>query len=346
MASSPAYDPNAFADRFSAEEWGELVRRADHPLQNRTLLGAYPPGSIFKLVLAAGGLDAGVVSTGTTVSCTGSSVLFGHEFHCLAAHGPVQLVEAIGRSCNVYFYEVGRRLGRERIVAAARRLGLGRPTGIDLPDESPGILPTDEWLARHREGDWYPGETVSLSIGQGPIGVSALQLAHLVGGLATGRVHRTHLMDRVEDPETGATTRRWSRPPTPLDFDDRVRRAILRGMTAAVNRDGTAWRARLASVIVGGKTGTAQVADAENVSADEEAVPEELRDHAWFVGVAPMDEPEIALAVFLEHAGSGGRVAAPVGGRILDAYFEPQVDTLMVGRGDGDEPREGDPDGP
>lgn len=330
MASTPTFDPNDFASRFSLEDWRRLANDPRKPLQNRAILSTYPPGSVFKLVMAAGGLDHSVIDPSTTVFCAGGGNFYGRFFRCLAQHGTVDLRAAIARSCNTYFYEVGRRLGRERIVATAEALGFGRPTGIDLPDEGPGILPSDRWLAAQGRR-WMPGETISVSIGQGVLGVSALQLAHMAASLASGKLRRPRLLGHVEDPTTGRSVLEPGSTPTDLPVEPAARQAILDGMRRSV-LSGTSGRARLPGLEVGGKTGTAQVASLDRVGPNDSR-PEELRDHAWFVGLAPIDDPDVVVAVFVQHGGSGSVTAAPIARAVLDAYFNAGPGRAVADRG-------------
>jgi penicillin-binding protein 2 len=329
LASAPSFDPNAFAERFSAEDWRALLEDPARPLHNRALQASLPPGSVFKIVMATAGLEEGIITADTKFFCAGGKTLYGRFFRCLGNHGSIDVVDAIAYSCNSFFYELGVKLGRERIVKWAQRFGLGGATGIDLPDEQDGIIPSDEWLAAAGLR-YYPGDTVSIAIGQGRLAVSPLQLAHLASVAASGVDRQPHLLMRVEDSSTGrGATQSWSGTPRPAEFSEATRRTVLRGMTGSV-AFGSSRRARLETVPVAGKTGTAQVASAENVARDNEDRPEFLRNHAWFVGVAPIDDPEIAIAVFLEHGGSGGGDAAPVGGELLGDYFDLHPDEVGI----------------
>ncbi|HEX9698626.1 MAG TPA: penicillin-binding protein 2 [Acidobacteriota bacterium] len=323
LASSPTFDPNMFARRFSTAEWDALRNDPARPLQNRALQSAFPPGSVFKLVMALAGLENGVITPQTTVYCPGGGTYFGQRRNCNAVHGTVNLKSAIGRSCNVYFYELGAKLGREKIVEVAERYGFGARTGIDLLEERGGTLPTDEWIARApgREGNWYPGETIVLSIGQGPIDVTPLQMAHMVATLATGTEITPHLIESEQDAAGRAQPVELAVPSVDVRLNPLHQEAILEGMWAAVNESGTGWRARNPEIPYGGKTGSAQVA-ATAAAGPEALRPEELRNHAWFVGVAPVDDPQVSIAVFIEHGGAGGAIAAPIAGSVLNAWFE------------------------
>ncbi len=333
LASSPTFDPNIFAARFSRTQWESLVNDPADPLQNRALQSHYPPGSIYKLVMAVAGLERGIINPQTSVFCPGGRTIYGHYYGCLAGgHGRVSLQSAIGRSCNVYFYELGRQLGREAIVEASQRFGLGARTGIDLPNEDAGTLPTDEWLGANRDGRWYPGETIVLSIGQGPIDTTPIQLAKIVAMLGSGLQVEPHLVLREEEAAVSslrAGVDQGARPsavPTPVQVSAAHRHLVLDGMWAVVNDNGTGWRARNPDVPFGGKTGTAQVAS-RALTGPEEDRPEQLRNHAWFVGLAPVNDPEIAIAVLIEHGGGGGLAAAPVGGHVMSTYFALQAGT-------------------
>lgn len=320
LASAPAFDPNAFAARFSAEEWTALLTDPANPLTNRALLAGLPPGSVFKLVMATAGLEEGVIGPGTTFFCPGGKTLYGRFFACLGNHGNISVVDALAYSCNSFFYELGVKLGRERIVEWAQRLGFGDLTGIDLPDEQPGLLPSDEYLERVGRKFW-PGETVSISIGQGLMAVSPLQAAHMASIIGGGMVREPHLLARVEESRAGRFGGRSHTPVArPAAFTEGTRQLVMRGMAGSIAY-GSSRRARLPTVTVGGKTGTAQVAATGNVARDNADRPEHLRNHAWFVAIAPLEDPQIALSVFVEHGGGGGATASPLGREILAQYF-------------------------
>lgn len=333
LASSPAFNPNAFADRFSVEQWESLLEDPAKPLHNRSVRAGQPPGSVFKLVLATAGLEEGIISSDTTFFCPGGKTFYGRFFSCEGQHGNLNVVQALAHSCNSFFYELGVKLGRERIVRWAQRFGLGAASGIDLTEEQGGIVPSDDWLAANGRR-YYPGETVSLSIGQGPLAVSPLQLANLAATAATGFIRQPRLLMRIEGASSGGT-RSYSTDQQPAPFSHATRQIVARGMAGSVAY-GSSWRARLPTVVVGGKTGTAQVASAARVAEEDEDRPEHLRNHAWFVAAAPIDDPTVAVAVYLEHGGSGGRAAAPIGGAILASYFgkpleEDEYQQLPIG---------------
>jgi penicillin-binding protein 2 len=319
MASSPAFEPDLFSRRFPPREWQALIADPLKPLQNRASLSRYSPGSTFKIIVAAAALEERIVTPSTTVYCPGYAIIYGHRFRChnAAGHGEVDLEKAIVHSCNVYFYNVGKNLGIERIAAYARRMGLGVETGIDLLYEDPGLIPTPEWKRRERGQPWYAGETISVSIGQGPLSVTPLQMARLAASLANGgRQIIPHLRRSADDGKRLAV----ARTPEAAGFSETTRRALRRAMTGVVNR-GTGHRTRLPGIQVAAKTGTAQFS-ARSAGVDADELPYAIRDHAWLVGYAPAEDPQIAFAIFIEHGGHGGTTAAPVARRVLERFFD------------------------
>lgn len=324
LGSYPAENPEEF--RGDAGKFREMLADPATPLLNRAVQGRYPPGSSFKLVTAVAGLAEGVVGPDTRYTCTGRARVAGRTFRCHRAqgHGAVTLREAISKSCNVFFYRLSEALDVDVIASYARAFGLGEPTGVDLRNESGGLIPTREWKRRVTGERWYASETASVSVGQGAVSVTPIQMARLAAAVAAGGDIPT---PRLVGAEPGGLVGGVM----PEHFE-----LIRDGMRDAVV-SGTAWRARIPSAEVAGKTGTAQVASANLVAADNEDRPYELRTHAWFVGFAPFDEPEIAVAVVVEHGGAGGAAAAPIGGEILRTFFEDSVETRVVGGGGADE---------
>jgi len=310
LYSSPSFDPTVFGGRLSRADWQALQEDPDHPLQNRCIQGVYPPGSTIKPFLALGGLSDGLIDSQTTVYCNGSIVLYGHRFHCWrrGGHGFVNLERALAESCDVYFYLLGQKLGIEGMERWLRRFGFGERTGLDPPFESPGLIGTPEWSRRVRKTPWYPGEAVSMSIGQGPLLTTVVQLARAFAMLANGaRPVQPHLV-----PASAQSAQ-------PLEIDLDYLELVNAALAEVVHGPhGTA--RRLDALPIAGKTGTAQVARLqEGVTSDE--LEAHLRHHAWFVGWAPLDQPEIVVAVIVEHGGDGSRSAAPVAGRVVEAYF-------------------------
>ena len=315
MTSTPAYDPNDFSTRIDPAQWGRLANDPDTPLMNRVIQGQYAPGSTFKIVMATAGLEEGVITPSTTFYCPGHLRIYNKVFHCMGKHGNVDVRQALTKSCNVFFYNVGIRLEIDRIAAWAKRMGLGTPTGVDLPHELGGLVPSPEWKLRVQKAPWYPGETVSVAIGQGQVTATPLQMARVAAVIANGgRLVRPHLVHEAGGGDVPPE------PPRPLGISEETLAVVKEGMRGVVAR-GTGWRARLRHTEVCGKTGSAQVVSRERL----ESSPDDpsLLPHGWFVAFAPADRPRIALAVLVEHGGSGG-VAAAVARSILARYFSPE----------------------
>ncbi|MEE8585156.1 MAG: penicillin-binding protein 2 [Acidobacteriota bacterium] len=317
LASQPSFDPNAFVAGMSEKEWKDLLSEPDRPLRNRALQSAFPPGSVFKSLLAAAGLEEGVHNSQTKVLCSGAITLYGHPFRChkRGGHGLVHFRESIEYSCNIYYYLLGKKLGIDAITRFSKSFGLGQLTGIDLPGEYPGLAPSRDWKRKNRGEPWYAGDTISVSIGQGLISATPLQIARAMGILATGQTPRLHL------------ARNASLPPFPglqqeVSVSEKNRAQIRDAMWYAVNGAGTGRAARVEGFDVCGKTGTAQVIalkTKQKLSAEKSAA---FEDHAWFAGFAPRDNPEVVVVVLVQRGGGGGRTAAPMAGKIFQKYFD------------------------
>jgi penicillin-binding protein 2 len=319
MASAPSFDPNTFSTRISEADWVQLINDPNRPLQNRTIQNTYSPGSTFKLVMAMAGLEESMIDDGTHVFCSGATVFYNRAFHCheKKGHGTVDLERAIIKSCNIFFYELGRRLGIERISQHAHEMGLGERTGIDLPGEKAGIMPSPEWKESVRGAKWYAGETISVSIGQGAVSVTPIQMLRAVGAIATGgRVAAPHLLMRAERMEAGKAPRFEARQ---LGIDLEATRRVRQGMWGAV-AGGTGHNASVPGYDICGKTGTVQVIGNER-RKELKGDLSDLGDHAWFVGFGQRDNPEIAVVVFLEHGLKGSAAAAPLAREIFRTFY-------------------------
>jgi penicillin-binding protein 2 len=327
LVSLPAYDPNAFAGGIDSETWRQLTSNEWRPLQDRALSGQYPPGSTYKLIVAMAGLEEGELDPEQPVFCPGWYRLGRRTYRCWkrGGHGEVALREAIKLSCDVYFYELGVRLGIDRIGRYARAFGLGRPTGIDLPAEQDGLVPDRDWKQRVRGQPWIKGETVSAAIGQGFNLVTPIQMAVAVAAIANGgRVLEPRVVQRLERWTGEVVEERPPRQRERLPVSEEHLELIRQAMTAVVMEPhGTGGRARVPGLEVAGKTGTSQVVRLELVEGlEDEEIPIRHRDHGWFLAFAPVESPEIALAVLVEHGGSGGSVAAPVAQKVLARFEE------------------------
>jgi penicillin-binding protein 2 len=316
LVSAPAYDPNLFARKLAAAEWKALIEDPRHPLQNRALQSAYSPGSVFKIVLATAGLAEGVITPSHTEGCPGYGYYYGRRFHCWkkGGHGRLDLEGALMHSCDVYFYALGQRLGIERIAKHARAFGLGSRTGIDLEGERRGLVPDEAWSQAARKHPWYPGETISVAIGQGALLTTPVQMATMMAAVANGGRLVTPYLVAGRAPAAGAGERRLPLPPGLLE-------PVRRGLWRVVNEPGgTGGNSRVAGADVAGKTGTVQVTSQEAYS-DTSQVAWELRNHAWFASYAPAFAPELVVVVFVEHGGMGSRAAAPIAKALYERYF-------------------------
>lgn len=336
LVSTPPLDPNLLAEGISTERWQQLRSDPRHPLQNRPLQGVFPPGSTFKIVSALAGLAEGTVTPGTEVLCTGEYHFAGRNYRCWkkTGHGRVDLERALTESCDVYFYQLGLDTGVDAIHRWGAELGLGRATGIDLPGENGGLLPTKAWKRRARQEPWYAGETLSVSIGQGYVLTTPLQLAQMIATVANpqGLRLRPRIVARIEDGDGAQVEEIPRREAATLPFRathlELVRRALRQ---VVVGEHGTGKRAEVEGFPVAGKTGTAQVVRlARDGKYDPDKIPWEQRDHALFVCYAPVTAPEIAVAVVVEHAGHGGSAAAPVARRVIEAYRELRAPPLRT----------------
>jgi len=325
LVSHPSFDPNLFSGRLTRESWASLTAHGEDPLHNRAIQSSFSPGSTFKILLTIAALEEKVITPETTFYCPGGAKIHGQWRRCWkpGGHGHVDLHEAIRSSCNVYFYRVGEALGIERIARWARAFGYGSTAGLDLPGESAGNVPDPAWKRRVYGETWWPGETVSVAIGQGALEVTPLQQAILAAAVANGgKIYRPYLVSSVEDnarPErrmeaAPSLVRRISLRPETLE-------TVRQGMWAVVHEPGgTARSARVTGRDVCGKTGTAQVHKG-SVGMDNKDMEYELRDHAWFIGFAPAEEPQLAWAIFVEHGGHGGTAAAPVARRLVETWY-------------------------
>lgn len=326
MVSRPGFDPSLFASGISAADWKVLSTDPLHPLQNRAIQGQYPPGSTFKIVTAVAALEAEVATPATTVTCEGKMTLGDREIRCWKkeGHGSVDLKKALRESCDIWFYQVGLRLGIDRLSTLALDLGLGKTLDFPLDGEKKGLIPTRQWKKRRFGQGWYDGETAIAAIGQGYVLTTPLQLAVMTAAVANGgSVLQPQVVQRIEELDGTEFFALQPKVLRKLDLSAANLAAVRRGLEAVVNDPGgTAAICRLAEVRVAGKTGTAQVVkrkDDKDKSVTED--PREFRDHALFVAYAPAERPQVAVAVVVEHGGHGGSAAAPVARAILRKYF-------------------------
>lgn len=321
FVSKPSFDPNAFASGISPEEWKRLIGGQFHPLQNRAIQGQYPPGSTFKIVVAAAALEEGIIDRDSKHFCPGHFRLGRRVYRCWkeGGHGWMNVSDALVQSCDIFFYNVGLELGIDTIARYAREFGFGRRTGIGLTGESPGLIPTKRWKNKARGEPWIIGETVSCSIGQGYVLATPIQQARMIAAIANGgRLVTPRIAlgapDADGDGENAATVG------VSQETIGLIRRALL---GVVYEQGGTAWRIKDGAYEYAGKTGTSQVVRMKHGEEKKELEEIDLkfRDHGWFVAFAPYSDPKIAVAVIAEHAGHGGETAAPIARAIMDAYL-------------------------
>ncbi len=325
MASNPGFDPNAFVQGMSHEEWRSLISNPDRPMENKVVQAEYPPASTYKVVTAMAALEAGVIDEKTEFHCPGHLVFGDRTFRCWkrGGHGDVAVVDALAVSCDVFFYNVGHRLGVDRLAEYAMGCGLGRPTGVDLDNEAAGLIPTAAWKRRRTGVPWQGGETLSIAIGQGYNLTTPLQMAVLTAAVANGGVlYRPQIIRRVEtvngmvvdvpEPEIVG-----SLPAGPETLE-----ILRKGMHQVVNGPrGTARRVAMSDIRISGKTGTAQVVSKRMEEMDPENMNDRHKPHAWFIAIGERGESRLAVAVLVEHGEGGSATAAPIAAEVIRTHF-------------------------
>lgn len=308
LSSAPAFDPNRFSQIITTEHWKSLLKDPHTPLMDKTIAGQYPPGSTFKMITGLAALESGVATPESREYCPGFYKLGNHRFHCWKrpGHGWMDIRQALEQSCDVYFYTVAQQMGIDAIADMARRLGLGEKTGISLPNEKGGLIPDKDWKKRSYNKSWTAGDTINASIGQGYVLTTPLQLAVMTARIASGKAVSPHLIHQSNDAIVDFP---------PLDIAESYLEVIRDGMYRVVNAPrGTALGAKIHNPdwAMAGKTGTSQVKRLEKPGMNIHDIPWEARDHALFVGYAPVTNPRYAAAVVVEHGGSGSKAAAPI----------------------------------
>ena len=324
LVSRPTFDPNRFAVRIGRDDWNALITDPNHPLLNKAIQAQLAPGSTFKILMSVAGLEENVAQT-LKVNCQGGASFYGHFFACDARHGAVNINNAIPLSCDTYYYTLAQRLGIQTIAKWAHRLGLGSKTGIDLPNEASGIMPSEEWKMKTFHEKWYAGETISVGIGQGAVAVTPMQLARAIGGVASGgALKRPHVVFPQEVPaqyhEAILDTFSGSGDQG-VQLSTAAWETITDGMAQTTSGSGTAHASHLEGIDFAGKTGTAQVVShsfgAKGLGTKNE------RTNAWFVGVAPRRNPDIVVAVLWEHGGWGAG-SAHLAAQVIETFVDKQ----------------------
>lgn len=314
MVSRPAFDPNLFTGRLRQSDWNDLINNPDKPLLNRAIQAQFAPGSTFKPIVTLAALETKTIDETFSVRCNGVAEFYGTTFHCDAKHGLLDLHHAIVESCDIYFYNVGNKLGIDKIAEYAQMVGIGKRTGIDLPNEAEGLMPSPKWKLRVQRDKWYAGETIPVAIGQGAVTVTPIQLASAIGGLVSGGVwYQPHLI------KSGVPVE----PQRRADFDAENIATIVSGMCGVVNEGGTGAGAHIDGIEVCGKTGTAQRISL-SLAKSGKALGDLGKENGWFVGFAPRQNPEIVV-VALYEASQHGYLAAPIVRDVIKAYFDKKT---------------------
>lgn len=322
MVSHPNFDPAVLTGVLTPQMWEKTISDPEHPLQNRFTQGVYSPGSVFKIVMSLAGLSEGIISPETQVLCNGSVSIYNRPFHCWqsAGHGTNNLAEALRVSCNIFFYQLGKRLDVDLIAYYAHLLGLGTETGIDLPNERNGIIPTKKWKEETKKQPWFPGETISVSIGGGLATVTPVQILEMISTIALrGKRPVLHFVKSII--KDGTTVFLHTPKFIDVPIDKRHFESVIEGLWRAVNKEGTARRADVPGLDICGKTGTQQIISKENPNYKTLSQQTSLKPHAWFASFAPRYNPRYAMVVFVENGGDAGQVAAPLAESVYRKLF-------------------------
>ena len=335
MVSRPVFDPNDFAVRITRDDWNRLINDPAHPLMNKAIQAQAAPGSVFKIIMSVAGVEEGVAQN-MKVNCQGSAIFYGRRYACWigdehhSSHGITDLSKGIFQSCDVFFYTLAERLGIEKIAKWATAMGIGKKTGVDLPNEASGLMPSEEWKIKTFRQKWYAGEVISVGIGQGPVTLTPIQMARTIGGIAMGGTfYRPHVVDQSDLPK-GYQNQNASPgdPPevvhVPIATQDWL--TITNAMASVVNPEGTAHDAHVQGVDFAGKTGSTQLVSHEFLKAHGQtgsAVKKEYKGNGWFAGVTPRRNPEIVVVVYFE-GGEHGPLAARVASQVIKAYVDKE----------------------
>ena len=322
MASRPTFNPNDFAVRISRDQWSKLVNDSDHPLLNRAIQAQLAPGSTFKIIMSVAGWEEGIAQT-LKVHCNGGATFYGRRFGCWvkSGHGDVDLPKAIYQSCDVFFYTLAEKLGIDRIAKYATELGLGQKTGIDLPNEASGVMPSEEWKIRNFKQKWFAGETISVGIGQGAIAITPVQLMRAIGAIAMdGRMVVPHVVNPTELPPNFVQVTHYSEVKN-VSIDQTGWNTITDAMGRVLLPEGTAPSAHIPGIDIAGKTGSAQLVSLALRAKHQNN--EEFNQNGWFVGFTPRRDPDIIVCVLFE-GGEHGRLAARLATQVIKAYVDKQ----------------------
>jgi len=330
LASSPPFNPNAFVSGISHKDWEALVSNPQHPMENKAIQAEYPPASTYKIITAIAGLEEGVIDENTTFFCPGHYYFGNREYRCWkkGGHGNMNVEKALTESCDVFFYQVGLRLGVDRIAKWAQRLGLGSPTGIDMDQEAAGLIPTAAWKKQKTGIPWQGGENLSIAIGQGFDLVTPLQQAVMIAAVANGGIrYKPIVIKAIQDENCNENLDIKEKVMGQVQIRSRTLEIIRKALWNVVNTErGTAWRSRVEGLDICGKTGSAQVIERKEKKPEKEPNKrlENLKDHAWFIAYAPAQNPRIAVAVIVEHGEHGSSAAAPIAKELIRFHLQAE----------------------
>ncbi|MEW5909483.1 MAG: penicillin-binding protein 2 [Thermodesulfobacteriota bacterium] len=337
IASSPAFDQNMFVVGLTRDQWKALISNPSHPMTNKAVQGEYPPASTYKIITAIAGLEEGVINENTMFYCPGHYVFGKRVYRCWKneGHGYLAVEDAIAQSCDVFFYQVGQRLGVDRIAKYAMKFGLGSSTGVELDHESRGLIPTSEWKKKRFGVPWQSGETLSIAIGQGYNVTTPIQLAVMIAAVANeGIRYKPKFIKGIETPEGKIIDQPKAEILERFSLNKHNLEIVKAGLWKVVNSQrGTAWRSKIEGIDMCGKTGTAQVVGRKKGEAErsEKTRPAHYRPHAWFVAYAPAQDPKIAVAVIVEHGEHGSSAAAPIAKEMIKTYLlEPEEGSSLI----------------
>ena len=323
LVSKPEFDPEVFSREMGWEEWQAISNDPQKPLQNKFLQGIYSPGSVFKIIMALTGLQEKIITPATTVFCTGSQVFYDRVFHCWkpGGHGTVNLFSALQNSCNIYFYNLGKKLDIDTIARYAHFMGLGSSSGIDLPNENSGLVPDRAWKMNAFRQKWFPGETISVAIGHGSLNATPVQMLKMIATVALrGRMPKLHLLQRIE--KQGKVVREFVPEFFRVPIAKENFELVIEGLFRVVNNEGTGRAAKIPGLDICGKTGTGQILAKENPRYKMLTQEKKFMPNSWFVSFAPRNNPRLAIVVLVENGGDAGSIAAPLAAQIYKKYFE------------------------
>jgi penicillin-binding protein 2 len=322
LISKPNFSPEFFSGTFIRKEWLALVNDPDKPLHSKFAQGQYSPGSVFKIVMSLAGLQEKIINKSTMSYCSGTIKIYDDIRRCWknSGHGNMNIYDAIKNSCNIYFYRLGRRIDIDIIERYARLLGLGEKIVADLPNESQGLVPSKKWKLENRGEKWFPGDTISVSIGHGILDVTPAQILSMISTVALrGKKPTLHLLKQIE--KNGKVVREFKPQFAQVPIDKETFETVIEGLYRVVNSGGTGWAAAIKGLEICGKTGTGQIISKDNSNYKKLVEQERFKPHSWFVSFAPRNDPKISMVIFIENGGDAGTIAAPLARKIYRKIF-------------------------